>query len=84
MYARRLISEIGVTLNDNAVQLLCDNTQTIGLVTKATTTLQTQLRHINIHNYWLRDAVEKGQIIVSYTPSKNMVADGLTNVTGIT
>jgi hypothetical protein len=26
LYARRLIDEIGVTLDDNAVQMLCDNT----------------------------------------------------------
>ena len=82
LYARRLIDEIGVTLDDNAVQMLCDNTQTIGLVTKETATLQTKLRHVDIHNHWLREAVEKGQITVSYTPSKDMVADGLTKALG--
>jgi hypothetical protein len=84
LYARWLIDEIGVTLDDNAVRMLCDNTQTIGLVTKETATLQTKLRHVDIHNHWLREAVEKGQIIVSYMPSKDMVADGLTKALGET
>jgi hypothetical protein len=53
LYARRLINEIGVTLDDNAIQLLCDNTQIIGLVIKETTILHTKLRHVDIHNHWL-------------------------------
>jgi hypothetical protein len=69
LFARRLVSEIGVTLDDDAVQLWCDNTQTIGLVTKEIATLQTKLRHVDMHNHWLRE-VAKGQIRVTYVPSK--------------
>jgi hypothetical protein len=78
MFANRLVKEIGITLDDDAIQLWCDNTQTIGLVTKEIATLQTKLRHVDIHNHWLREAVETGQIRVNYTPTKQMVADGLT------
>jgi hypothetical protein len=78
LFADRLVKEIGVELDDSAVRLWCDNTQTIGLVTKEVATLQTKLRHVDIHNHWLREAVEKGQIRVNYVPTKEMVADGLT------
>ena len=78
LFADRLVKEIGVELEDKAVQLWCDNTQTIGLVTKEVAILRTKLRHVDIHNHWLREVVERGQIRVNYTPTKQMVADGLT------
>jgi hypothetical protein len=55
-----------------------DNTQTISLVTKETSKLQTKLRHVDIHNHWLRQEVQRGTISVEYIPSTSMPADGLT------
>ena len=40
--------------------------------------LQTKLRHVDIHNHWLRQEVSANRIAVEYTPSKEMIADGLT------
>jgi hypothetical protein len=45
-----------------------------------TALLQTKLRHVDIHNHWLRQEVSQGRIIVEYTPSQHMLADGLTKV----
>ena len=36
------------------------------------------LRHVDIHNHWLRQEVQRQSIIVQYTPSEQMIADGLT------
>jgi hypothetical protein len=56
----------------------CDNLQTIRLLTKETPKLDTKLRHIDIHQNWLRQQVQNQQIRVSWIPTNNMPADGLT------
>lgn len=40
-----------------ALAIDCDNRQTIRLLVDDSVTLQTKLRHINIHSHWLRQAV---------------------------
>jgi hypothetical protein len=39
--------------------IYCNNQQTVGIVTKASEQLQTKLKHVNIHQLWLRQAVER-------------------------
>jgi hypothetical protein len=78
IYVSRLLLELGVRLDDHRIRLLCDNTQTIRLVNDDIARLQTRLRHVDIHNHWLRQEAQKGAIIVRYTPSESMIADGLT------
>ena len=58
--------------------ILCDNQQTIGLVTKELMKLTTKLRHVDIHKNWLRQEVQAGRIRVDWVPTKDMPADGLT------
>lgn len=78
LYSLRLIQEIGVQLDDRHVQIWCDNTQTIRLVTKDVAILNTKLRHVDIHNHWLRERIERQEVRVDYVPTKEQVADGLT------
>ena len=61
-------------------QLLCDNTATVGIVTKREDRLQTKLRHVDTHQMWLRHEVEQKRIQVSWVPTDQMPADGLTKV----
>ena len=42
------------------------------------TRLQTKLRHVDIHNHWLRQEARDGRITVDYIPTKQMIANGLT------
>jgi len=49
-------------------------------VTEEIAKLQTKLRHVDIHNHWLRQEVMRNQINVVYTKSRDMIADGLTKV----
>jgi hypothetical protein len=78
LYVSRLIKELSVRLDDQYIRIQCDNKQTIRLVTAETALLQTKLRHVDIHNHWLRQEVSTGRIAVEYTPSQEMLADGLT------
>jgi hypothetical protein len=58
--------------------ILCDNHQTIRLVTKDAPKLVTKLRHVDIHQHWLRQEVQEGRIQVNWIPTNDMPADGLT------
>ena len=74
----RLIKELGVTLDKDEVRIQCENQQTIRLVNSELATLSTKLRHVDIHNHWLRQEAQMGKIEVVYTPSSELMADGLT------
>jgi hypothetical protein len=78
LFVSRLIKELSVQLDDQRIRIQCDNKQTIRIVKAEVMTLQTKLRHVDIHNHWLRQEVAAQRIAVEYTPSKDMVADGLT------
>lgn len=78
LYMSRLIQEIGVDLQQPRLQIECDNQQTIKIVTAEIAQLKTKLRHVDIHNHWLRQEAERETIQVQYTPSAKTTADGLT------
>jgi hypothetical protein len=62
--------------HDSAIS--CDNQQMIRLLTKETPTLTTKLRHIDIHQHWLRQEVQEGRIKVNWVRTADMPADGFT------
>src|SRR6185437_7552989 len=78
LYVSRLLKELTVQMDDPTIRIDCDNTQTINLVTAEIATLKTKLRHVDIHNHWLRQKVIEDRIEVVYTPSAALMADGLT------
>ena len=78
LYVRRLLDELTITLDDHRIRIECDNKQTIHLVSQEIARLQTKLRHLDIHSHWLRQEVQGGRIAVDYTPTKQMIANGLT------
>ena len=65
---------------DEEPTIYCDNLQTIRLLTKETPKLQTALRHVDIHQCWLRQEVQEGRIKVEWVKTTDMVADGFTKV----
>ncbi|KAL6152339.1 hypothetical protein ACJQWK_04811 [Exserohilum turcicum] len=77
IFTSRLIKELKIDLPDQ-IEIQCDNQQTIRLVTQEISRLQTKLRHVDIHNHWLRQEVASGRIKVTYTQLAEMTADGLT------
>jgi len=58
--------------------LLCDNQQTVGLVTKDVMKLTTKLRHVDVNNHWLRQEVQAKRLQIHWIPTADMPADGLT------
>ncbi|KAJ8113224.1 hypothetical protein OPT61_g4600 [Boeremia exigua] len=60
--------------------IYCDNLQTVGVVTKHKDKLFTRLRHVNVHQHWLRQEVAEGRISVEWKPTNLMLADGLTKI----
>jgi hypothetical protein len=60
--------------------IYCDNQQTVGIVTKATEKLQTKLKHVNIHQLWLRQVVSCGEVNIQWVKTVDMPADGMTKL----
>ena len=82
IFVSHLIKELGVTLDDQRIQIQCDNTATVRLVESELPTLNTKLRHVDIHNHWLRQEAQNGRITVKHTRSAELMADGLTKALG--
>ena len=76
-FVKRLLGELSVRLDDQRIRMQCDNRQSLRLVTEEIARLQTKLRHVHIHNHWLRQECRDGRITVEHISTK-MIANGLT------
>jgi hypothetical protein len=74
----RLFKSIDFNPGQDQTTINCDNIQTIRLLTKQTPVLATKLKHVDIHNHWLRQEVQNGNIQIDWVSTHNMPADGLT------
>ena len=45
--------------------------------------LVTKLKHINIHQHWLRQETAKGTVKIEWILTTDMLADGLTKALGL-
>jgi Reverse transcriptase (RNA-dependent DNA polymerase) len=63
---------------EEEVSIACDNRQTILLLQKKAPKLNTKLRHVDIHQHWLRQEAQANRIKLRWIPSADMPADGLT------
>jgi hypothetical protein len=69
----------GIQLDlDQDYQIQCDNLQTVGLILKETPQLVTKLKHVDIHNHWLRQEVAHQKLQIQWVSTTEMPADGLT------
>jgi hypothetical protein len=59
-------------------RILCDNLQTVGLIQKERPQLTSRLKHVDIHNFWLRQIHQDGKVTVQWVPTTDMPADGFT------
>jgi hypothetical protein len=76
---QRLFEQISLKL-DHPLVIECDNQQTIQLIKLDQPRIKAQLKHVDVHNCWARQAYQQGQFQVTYTPTAEMVADGLTKI----
>ncbi|CAE7022001.1 Pol protein [Pyrenophora teres f. teres] len=75
----RFFAGINLTL-DRTPTIWCDNQQTVGIVTKEHDKLHTKVKHVDIHQLWIRQEVTALRINVKWVPTDRMPADGLTKV----
>jgi hypothetical protein len=59
-------------------RILCDNQQTVGLVQKERPQVTSKLKHVDIHNLWLRQIHRDGKVAVQWVSTKDMPSDGFT------
>ncbi|KAF7174442.1 hypothetical protein CNMCM5623_007239 [Aspergillus felis] len=76
---KRLFLDIGFD-PEHEISILCDNRQTVGLLRNEEPTIRTKLRHVDIHQHWLRQEVQSGRIAVQWIETNRMPADGLTKL----
>ena len=60
--------------------LYCDNSTAVNIVNKKETRHRTTLKHVDIHQMWLCQEVEKDRLTIEWKPTSQMPADGLTKV----
>jgi hypothetical protein len=63
---------------DQELTALCDNMQTVRLMTKDAPKLVTKLKHIDIHQHWLRQEVAREHLKIEWVSTNKMSADGFT------
>ncbi len=76
IWAGRFLHELGFQ-DDQPILIYTDNKEAIDLTTNSL--LHKKTKHIEIRWHWIREVVEKGKITIHYLPTKEMLADGLTN-----
>lgn len=59
-------------------EIECDNQQAVRIVSSEKPTITTKLRHVDIHQFWLRQEAQQGKFVIQWVPTAQMVADGLT------
>jgi GTP cyclohydrolase FolE2 len=61
IYIARLFEALTLKLN-KPLKIRCDNRQTIRLLTEEFAKLKTKLRHVDVHNHWLRQKITEQKI----------------------
>jgi hypothetical protein len=77
LWWKRLFRSINLNI-DQKLSVLCDNNQTVDLLTKVNSLFRTKLKHIDVHHHWLRQEILAGNLDISWVPTNIMPADGLT------
>lgn len=75
----RLFNGLHLKLNQTPI-IWCDNQQTVGIVTKDQDRLSTKLKHVDIHQNWVRQEVKQHRLHVQWKPTSQMPADGMTKM----
>jgi hypothetical protein len=75
----RLFKGLSLKLNQTLV-IWCDNQQTVGIVTKEQDKLSTKLKHVDIHQSWIRQEVKERRLHVQWRSTTQIPADGMTKM----
>jgi hypothetical protein len=77
IFISRLFKAMTLKLNE-PLYIDCNNTQTLRLIKEDKAKLITKLRHVDIHQHWLRQEYAMKRVLFRWKPTKEMLADGLT------
>jgi hypothetical protein len=77
LWWKRLFNNLNFQLNED-ITILCDNTQTIRLLTEPTVHLTTKLRHVDIHHHWLRQEISAKNLNIAHIKTSEQPSDLLT------
>lgn len=72
-----LFEQVALNLNQDYL-IHCDNLQTVRLMLQDSPKLITKLRHVDIHNHWLRQEVQQERLKIEWIATDDMKADGFT------
>lgn len=73
----RFFIQIGF-VSDEDIVLYCENRQALRIIKNEITKLDTKLRHVDIHQMWLRQETQNGRIKAEWIGTERMIADGFT------
>lgn len=65
---------------DRELSILCDNKQTVSLLTSQEPQFRTNLKHVDIYHHWLRQEVQAQRLRIEWVDTKGMIADGFTKI----
>ena len=74
---KRLFDGLSYSM-DGGMTIHADNQQTIRLLKAQEPLLTTKLKHVDVHQHWLRQEVQNGVIDVEWVSTTDMKADGFT------
>src|SRR6266480_4937342 len=77
IFMSRLFKAITLRLNE-PLTIHCDNTQTLHLLKEDSAKLNTKLRHVDIHQHWLRQEYAARRVLFEWKPTTEMIVDGFT------
>jgi hypothetical protein len=77
IYISRLFEALTLKLNE-PLEIRCDNSQIIRLLTEESAKLKTKLRHVDVHNHWLRQKITEQNINLLWESLQRTLANGLT------
>ncbi|KAJ6163950.1 hypothetical protein N7470_002622 [Penicillium chermesinum] len=76
---KRMLKAIGFELS-HPTPILCDNAQTVRLLTSENPGIDTKLKHVNVAKNWLYERIQRGDIELKWISTSQMPADGLTKI----
>ncbi len=77
---RKAFEDLSMGLGDAPVVIKCDNQGAISQIKNPLGSVRT--KHIDVIHHFVRDRVERGEVVMEYCPTKLMVADILTKALG--
>ena len=82
LWYQRFFDNIKLNLDQELVAY-CDNLQTVRLLMKESPKLVTKLKHVDIHQHWLREQTANQKIRIEWVSTSEQAADGLTKALSV-